>query len=293
LLLGACAVAQNAAAAPTAVVLIVGDREPASPNGFAALAAQGARFLRAYSADPVSGRGREAILRGRFPHADVEGQDLPVLLGAAGWRIAGAAGEQTGRYCTLLQPKAGTGVACLGDTMARLTRAGTLDDTLLAFTATRASDEETWLDKSTHVPLLIHWPRRIGAAEIDALASGVDVAPTILALCGVAPPDEMQGRDLSRLLLGSAGDRPESIYAEGRVGTVDSWRMMVRGLDKLVFKPDLRILHLYNLGQDPDETADLAREIAAERKRDELRAIAADWRRRLSDDMDRSGLKRR
>ena len=292
MLLGACAMAQSPAT-PTGVVLIIADREPATPSGFAALAAHGARFSRAYSADPVSGHGRDAILRGRFPHASVPGQDLAVLLGTAGWRIAGAAGEQTGRYCAVLQPPAGTGVACLRDTTARLTRAGTLADTLLVFTATRAGDDEIWFDKSTHVPLLIQWPRRIAAAEFDALASGVDIAPTVLALCGVSAPDETQGRDLSPLLLGSGGDRPESVYAEGRVGTADSWRMMVRGLDKLVFTPDLRILHLYNLGQDPDEASDLAREISEERKCDELRAIAADWRRRLSDEMDPSGLRRR
>ena len=285
--------AQRNATEPAAVVLIIADREAASPNGFAALAAHGARFTRAYSADPVSDRGREAILRGQFPHADAEGKDLPVLLGNAGWRVAGAAGEQTGRYCAVLQPAAGSGVACLRDTAARLTRAGALADTLLVFTATRANDDENWFDKSTHVPLLVQWPRRIAAAECDALASGVDIAPMILALCGVAASAEMQGRDLSPLLLGGAGDRPESIYAEGRVGTADSWRMMVRGLDKLVFTPDLRILHLYNLGQDPDETTDLMREVSAERKCDELRAIAADWRRRMGDEMDPSGLKRR
>jgi hypothetical protein len=69
--------------------------------------------------------------------------------------------------------------------------------------------------------------------------------------------------------------------------------MLVRGLDKLVFTPGLGILHLYNLGPDPEETTDLAREPSEERKRDELSAIAADWMRRLADEMDPSGLKRR
>jgi len=285
--------AQSDATSPAAVVLIIADREPAWSHGLTALAVHGVRFTRAYSADPVSDRGRDAILRGQFPHASAQGKDLPVLLGNAGWKIAGAAGEQTGRYCAVLQPAAETGVACLRDTLARLAHAGTLADTLLVFTATRASDEETWFDKSTRVPLLIQWPRRIAAAPCDVLASGVDIAPTILALCGGAAADAMQGRDLSPLLVGSGSNRPESIYAEGRVGTADSWRMMVRGLDKLVFTPDLRILHLYNLGQDPDEATDLAQEVTAERKCDELRAIAADWRRRLSDEMDPSGLKRR
>ena len=279
MLLGACAVAaEKPAPTPSAVVLIVADREPASPSGFVVEAARGVRFTRAYTADPDSTRGREAVLSGRFPHAAVEGRDLPVLLGAR---------------CTLVQAKAGTGVAALWETLRGLERAGTIDDTLVAFTACRGGDDESWFEKSVHVPMMIQWPRRIRADVTDVLASGVDLAPTILALCGVAAPDAIQGRDLSATLLGSAGDRPESIYAEGRVGTADSWRMMVRGLDKLVFTPDLRILHLYNLGQDPEETTDLAREISEERKCDELRAIAADWRRRLSDEIDPSGLKRR
>ena len=294
MLLGAAGMAQGATApGPAGVVLIVADREAASPNGLEALAARGARLTRAYSADPASGRGREAILRGQFPHAGTQGKDLPVLLGTAGWRIAGAAGGQKDRTCVVLQPKAGTGVAALRETMTALTRAGTLEDTLLVFTATRAGDEETWFERSTHVPLLIQWPRRIRAADIDALVSGVDIAPTVLALCGMAAPEGMQGRDISALLRGGAAERPESVYAEGRVGTAESWRMMVRGLDKLVFKPDLRILHLYNLGQDPEETTDLAGAPSEERKCDELQAIAADWRRRLSDEIDPSGLKKR
>jgi arylsulfatase A-like enzyme len=93
--------------------------------------------------------------------------------------------------------------------------------------------------------------------------------------------------------LHASGTRPESIYAEGRIGTRQSWRMIVRGLDKLVFTPGLDVLHLYNLGQDPGETTDLAGEISEGRRLDELRAIAADWMRRLGDHMDPSGLKRR
>jgi len=69
--------------------------------------------------------------------------------------------------------------------------------------------------------------------------------------------------------------------------------MLVRGLDKLVFTPSLDILHLYNLGQDPDETTDLASDPTTERKLDELCAIAADWMRRMGDHRDPSGLKRR
>jgi arylsulfatase A-like enzyme len=265
-MLGSSALARDAAS-PGAVVLIVTDRPAAVPDE---LAARAARFTRCYAADPERDRGREAIRRGRFPHlggltGDPGGASLPDVLKAAGLA------------CTMLaQPVFEVA-----------------DNTLLVITATRGGEDETWLDEATRVPLLFYWPRRIAAAELDLLSSTVDVLPTILGLCGVLPPDGVQGQDLSPWLLGASGTRPESIYAEGRIGTRQSWRMVVRGLDKLVFTPRLEILHLYNLGQDPGETTDLARDPAEERKRDELRAIAADWMRRLGDEMDPSGLKRR
>jgi arylsulfatase A-like enzyme len=288
----------SSAALPNGVVLILADRETHIPDEFTARAA---RFTRSYAADPETVRGRDAILRGRFPHlggltGNPGGTALPELLAAAGWNIGqslAAALKAGGKYCALLQPSADTGLACLRSTAALLSQTGVLDDTLLVFTAARAGDGETWFDRVTRVPLLFRWPRRIAAAELDLLSSAVDVLPTVLGLCGVTVPDGVQGRDLSPWLLSGGGNRPEFIYAEGHLGTRQSWRMLVRGLDKLVFTPRLEILHLYNLGQDPGETTDLAGDPAGERRLDELRAIAADWMRRLGDRMDPSGLKLR
>jgi arylsulfatase A-like enzyme len=253
---------------PPDVVLIVADRESPIP---AEIAARSARFTRTYAADPDSVRGRDAILRGRFPH-------LGGLSGDPGGATLSDALQSAGRRCTVLHSSAGLHFP---------------DDTLVVFTAARAGDDETWFERSTRVPLLFHWPRRIAAAEFDLLASAVDIMPTILGVFQMPVADGLQGQDLSPWLLRGAGARPESIYSEGRIGTRQSWRMIVRGLDKLVFNPRLDILHLYNLGQDPGETTDLAGDPAVQRKCDELGAIAADWMRRLGDHMDPSGLKRR
>lgn len=288
LLATASALAEDIAP-PADIVLIIADRE--AP----ALAPGAARFTRSYAADPASVRGREAILRGRFPHL-AGGVTLTEHLAPAGWQSTpslASALKTRGKYCAVLEPTAGAGIATLQSTAGLLEQAGLLDDTLLIFTAARSSGDETWFEKATRVPLFFQWPRRIAATELDVLASAVDVMPTILGLCQVPAPDGMQGRDLSPWLLHASGARPESIYAEGCLGTPESWRMMVRGLDKLVFTPGLDILHLYNLGQDPGETTDLAGAPTMERKCDELGAIAADWMRRLGDHRDPSGLKRR
>ena len=49
------------------------------------------------------------------------------------------------------------------------------------------------------------------------LVSQVDLMPTLLKWCGVAAPETVQGRDLSWLLEARTADRPEAIYAEGRL----------------------------------------------------------------------------
>jgi arylsulfatase A-like enzyme len=264
-MLGPSALARDAT--PDTVVLIVTDLPTPIPDR---LLARAARFTRCYSADPEPDRGRAAIRNGRFPH------------------LGGLTGDPGG--APVLSVLQAAGLSC---TMVSQPVFDVADNTLLVITATRGGDEETWFEKSTHVPLLFYWPQRIAPAELDLLTSTVDVMPTILGLCGISKPDGLQGVDLSPWMLGGKAIRPESIYAEGHIGARESWRMIVRGLDKLVFTPGLDVLHLYNLGQDPGEATDLAGDITQERRLDELRAIAADWMRRLGDHMDPSGLKRR
>ena len=69
--------------------------------------------------------------------------------------------------------------------------------------------------------------------------------------------------------------------------------MVVRGLDKLVVDRELNVTHLYNLGQDPFEMENLARDVSQDLKRDELKALLKGWMRRSGDGMDPSGLKKR
>jgi len=57
-------------------------------------------------------------------------------------------------------------------------------------------------DEGTHVPLVIVDPRHPGGARESAIARDVDVAPTIYALTGVAPPLDLDGRSLAPALTG-------------------------------------------------------------------------------------------
>jgi hypothetical protein len=54
------------------------------------------------------------------------------------------------------------------------------------------------------------WPGRIAAGASDAVVQSVDVLPTVLALAGLPVPPDVDGRDLSPLLLA------DTVELEGR-----------------------------------------------------------------------------
>jgi arylsulfatase A-like enzyme len=149
-------------------------------------------------------------------------------------------------------------------------------------------------EETVRVPLIVRYPGVLAAGgKNDALLSNVDLMPTLLGLSGVEIPESAQGQDLSAWLAKGQGSHGESIYSSGKLGESNEWRMVVRGLDKLVVDRDLKVTHLYNLGQDPFEMENLARDVSQDLKRDELKALLKDWMRRTGDGMDPSGLKRR
>ena len=176
------------------------------------------------------------------------------------------------------------------------------DDTIIVFTSDSGSmlgsqgleDDNQPFEEAVRVPLIVRYPGALAnRGKNDALLSNVDLMPTLLGLCGIDTPDIVQGQDLSPWLTGKEGSHGESVYASGKLGEPEEWRMVVRGLDKLGVDRGLNVTHLYNLGQDPFEMENLAREVSQELKRDELKALLKDWMRRSGDGMDPSGLKKR
>jgi arylsulfatase A-like enzyme len=51
-------------------------------------------------------------------------------------------------------------------------------------------------DDQLHVPLIVSWPSRIAPASIKTLVESTDVAPTLVALAGLAPEARFRGRAL-------------------------------------------------------------------------------------------------
>lgn len=158
----------------------------------------------------------------------------------------------------------------LGGVLEMLRRGGEYDRTLIVFTADHGEGlldhgEPTHslllFDTTLRVPLIVRVPGRSGGERSDALASGVDILPSILALLGIDVPDHVQGRPL----LGPAGAAPPAgdrfVYGESFVGRIQhGWgalRTLRDGRYKLHFGP---IPRLYDVAADPEETFDLAAE---------------------------------
>ena len=67
----------------------------------------------------------------------------------------------------------------------------------------------------SHIPLVFIWPGRIAPGRrLTENVSLVDLAPTILDLAGLPPPEVTQGRSLAPLLLGKRGWKPRPVVLD-------------------------------------------------------------------------------
>jgi hypothetical protein len=95
----------------------------------------------------------------------------------------------------------------IGRLLDALERRGWLQDAIVVLTADHGEEffehgralHEQLYDESLRVPLLVRLPEGLRGAVCDELVGLVDVAPTLLELCGL-PPLEGQGRSFARLL---------------------------------------------------------------------------------------------
>ncbi len=152
----------------------------------------------------------------------------------------------------------------IGHLLDRVADLGLEDDTAIVFTTDHGTHlgeqgciQKTWSLLNSAVaqlPLIIRHPDdSFAGTRVDALASGMDVAPTLMRLSGTEDHPPMDGEDLWRL-------------AEGDVESLHDWLLIgfrdfaaARTLDWHYFQNinDRNAGHgpvLYDLQADPDET---------------------------------------
>ncbi len=184
--------------------------------------------------------------------------------------------------------------AILGEVLAALDKLNLARDTIVCFTSDCGQQlgshgiegAEVPYEESVRIPLAIRYPRKLEARTRD-LASQIDIMPTLLALRGMELPEEAQGADLFGKV------PPESVFAEGKLGEEDEWRMLVRGYDKIAATPKGDITPLFNRADDPFEMTNLVRAPAMKLALASLKAALLAQMKQLRDGMDPSGLRRR
>lgn len=188
--------------------------------------------------------------------------------------VGGSTQQHLGGYWGMVK-RLDEGLGRLVDTLISL---NLLDNTIILFTSdhgchfkTRNGEyKRSCHESSIRVPTMLHGGPFTGGGELQQLVSLVDLPPTLLDACGIAPPDSMQGRSILPLIRRDpeAGNSwPDDVFVQisesqiGRCIRTQRWKYSVRDA------PDAKLTdgttdhyieeYLYDLHHDPYELANL------------------------------------
>jgi arylsulfatase A-like enzyme/predicted neuraminidase len=172
-----------------------------------------------------------------------------------------------------------------GELLAHLDQQGLRDNTLVLFVVDNGWIQETgdvrttrgWFapksklspyDGGLRTPVMVRWPGRTKPGRYDDLVSTVDLAPTILAACGVPVPRELPGLSLLDVAAGRGALSRKQVYGEIYLHTaVDLGRPDLNLTHRWVRASDWKLIaaqggdraiELYRVAQDPFEELNLA-----------------------------------
>ncbi len=158
----------------------------------------------------------------------------------------------------------------MGRILKRLDELGMSDNTIVYFLSDHGDmlgshgtflKRKPW-EESTLVPGIIRWPRGLRAGrKSDAVFSHVDAVPTLLGMCGIEAPGEMEGFNYADYLRGKSRRTPDStmlmIYTKTEMNEWDCWRgVRTRRYKYARFAGGPWVL--YDLQKDPFEMNNLA-----------------------------------
>lgn len=169
---------------------------------------------------------------------------------------------------------------CVGRILAALESRNLLENTILAYTSDHGElafehsriQKHCFYDGAVRVPLIISFRNELPTGEhCDALASLIDLMPTLCYMNGIQVPDSCEGISLLPHMLGTPTDRHRTLFAEFH--RLFPTRMVVNKrfkycfhaeCDDFLFDRKSDPLEIYNLIHHPDyrETSTRMREQA-------------------------------
>jgi arylsulfatase A-like enzyme len=157
-----------------------------------------------------------------------------------------------------------------GKIMDVLEKAGTLDDTAIIFSSDHGFFLGEWglynkmlmHEPSIRVPLVVRYPRLVKSKAVcDKMALNLDIAPTILELAGVKPPERIEGSSLVPLMRGAEPPnwRKDWLYEFHDVRAAPKSRGVRTEKYKLIhyWEETPEEFELYDLEADPGELHNL------------------------------------
>lgn len=194
----------------------------------------------------------------------------------------GLGGPLYGRkeYGAFVRAYLGT-IASVDDSVGRLYRTlqdlGQLDRTLIVFTSDNGFalgehgrvDKRTAYEESLRLPLLLRYPPLARAGmTIDEMVLSLDLAPTLLDMCGAKPLPQADGRSWRPLLAGKTAGWRDAFFYQYNYEAQFPYTPNVRAVRTRQWKyihyphgdgmPDRHPAELYDLKADPLEVKNLA-----------------------------------
>jgi choline-sulfatase len=153
----------------------------------------------------------------------------------------------------------------IGEVLGALAETGLRDDTIVVFCADHGEmlgERGLWykmafFEPSARVPLIVAAPGRLGAGRISEPVSLLDLAPTLLELCGLEGAAGLDGRSLAGTLAGDALGETDVVAEYLAEGVRSPAVMLRRGRHKYVWCED-DPEQLYDLAADPHELVNRA-----------------------------------
>ncbi len=191
------------------------------------------------------------------------------------WTTLRSVDDSTGRLCDALR------------------RAGELDRTVVLYTSDNGLlngehgmvDKRTMHEPSIRIPLVVRYPGLTpphNPRTITQMTLTVDIAPTLLELCGVPAPDNLHGRSWAAIARGAPAPWRTSWLYEYNYERQFPYTPNVRGVRTDDWKliryphgdggPDRHRAELYHLAADPEERVNLIDDPRHAKKRAELEA---------------------
>jgi arylsulfatase A-like enzyme len=143
-------------------------------------------------------------------------------------------------------------------------------------------------EESIRGPGIVRYPGLIKAgSRSEAIFTHVDFAPTLLSLCGEKAPGNMQGADLSRVMVGGSRKAPDSAFFQifgpfQGDGTEDGWRG-VRTHRYMYARFEAKPWVLYDLEKDPYEKKNLVDDPGSAGILREMDGRVSAWMKRIGD----------